>query len=184
MTKCPIGSTINDEHAHRRLPSHLSADSHANSHHHSRPASGRGLYSFLRPYNVDSDGDSNSSKSNFEHFREQSNSEEEKEKKPGKVRQRVTSLMRKGSHNSHNGHKSSSNDEHHEQQNREGKRAGTPEIVLPKGEGPEASPNSKRPTELKERHRVSSIFHKLTHSVSHDVFSHNLLPETNKTSFP
>jgi hypothetical protein len=133
------GSTINEEQSQTRTPQRPPP----------RTPSHKGLYGLLRPRVIDSDGDSNSSRSNFD----QLSDEDEKRRPSGKgVRERVSSIIRRSSH--HKTPTISSNDE---------PQAPSPEmpsIVFPTSES-ESSPTKAG----KERRRVPSMLHKITHPV-------------------
>lgn len=86
-------------------------------------------------------------------------------KKSGRVRERVTSLIRRTSTirpDEHGGHE-------HDGASGHGAGAGAspemPAIVFPAASESDSSQTQTRPAELKDRRRVTSMFHRLTHPV-------------------
>lgn len=151
------GSTFNEEGSVRHSPTHRP--------HKGRTPSHKGLYGLLRPHGAgDSDAESTSSKSNFE-----LHSEEEKRrpsvKKSGRVRERVTSLIRRTS--------TIRPDEHGHDAAGAGAGASPemPAIVFPAASESDSSQTQTRPAEMKDRRRVTSMFHRLTHPVCRVCFA-------------
>ncbi len=84
-------------------------------------------------------------------------------KKSGRVRERVTSLIRRTS--------TIRPPEHEEHDAGHGASPEMPAIVFPAASESDSSQTQTRPAEMKDRRRVTSMFHRLTHPVCRVCFA-------------